>query len=214
MSENLTEDQQVEELKKWWKENGRSIIAGIVIGLAAVGGWQGWNKYQDAQAESGAVVYDQFSAAVNSGNAEGINNGLAQLRGEYGKTTFFVLAQLQMADLQLESGNPDEAIASLRDVVSAAGDQGLQQLASIRLARVLVSQDRLNEAKDALADVYSEGFSGESAAIRGEIARREGRTEDARAAFEEARLKGAADSELLDYQLIEMATTGEKQEKS
>ena len=213
MSENLTEEQQVEELKKWWQENGRSIIAGIVIGLAAVGGWQGWNKYRDNQAEAGAVVYDNFVAAVRSSNTQGINDGLAQLRGEYEKSTYYILAQLQMAGIQLDSGNIDDAAGSLQSVISTTRDEGLKQLASVRLARILLSQDKLDEAKSVLATVTSEGFAGESAAIRGEIARREGRTDEAKAAFEEARLKGAADSEMLDYLLIEMAT-GEKQEKS
>ena len=52
MSEFLTEEEQVERLKQWWKENGRSIIAGVVIGLGVFGSWQGWRAYQIQQAEA------------------------------------------------------------------------------------------------------------------------------------------------------------------
>lgn len=213
MSENLTEEQQVEELKKWWKENGRSIIAGVIIGLGAIGGWQGWNSYKDGRAESGAQVYDKFVQAAKSGNEQGSKDALAQLRGEYEGSTYFLLAQLKMAQAQVSGGEIDAAIGSLRAVISATRDDGLKQVASVRLARLLLSQDKLDEAQAAVDAASGDAFAGDVAAIRGEIARRQGRTDDARAAFEEARLKGAADSDMLDYLLLEMATSN-KQEQS
>ena len=44
MAELRTEEEQVEALKSWWKENGKSLIMGVVIAVAAVFGWRGWNQ--------------------------------------------------------------------------------------------------------------------------------------------------------------------------
>ena len=58
--EQYTDDERVEDLKKWWKENGASIIVGIALGVMAIFGWRYWNSYRDAQAETASRAYDAF----------------------------------------------------------------------------------------------------------------------------------------------------------
>ena len=60
MAELRTEEEQVEALKSWWKENGKSLIMGVVIAVAAVFGWRGWNQYQDDFAANASAMYESI----------------------------------------------------------------------------------------------------------------------------------------------------------
>ena len=66
MSTYQTEEEQVEAIKKWWKENGKSVIGGIVLGFAIIGGWKGWQGYQQNQGEAASQVYDAMRQAAHS----------------------------------------------------------------------------------------------------------------------------------------------------
>ena len=37
-----SEEEQVQAIKKWGKENGPGIIAGLILGLGALFGWRYW----------------------------------------------------------------------------------------------------------------------------------------------------------------------------
>ena len=68
--EQYTDDERVEDLKKWWHENGVSIIVGIALGVAAIFGWRYWISHRDAQAERASLAYDRFIQAVEKPDAE------------------------------------------------------------------------------------------------------------------------------------------------
>ena len=68
--EQYTDDERVEDLKKWWKENGTSIIVGIGLGLIAIFGWQYWGSHRTAQAEQASQAYDAFVAAAETPDAD------------------------------------------------------------------------------------------------------------------------------------------------
>ncbi|OOY43363.1 YfgM family protein, partial [Solemya velum gill symbiont] len=97
MSENLTEEQQVEELKKWWKENGRSIIFGGVIGIALIGGWRGWQGYEDSQAEKGAALYDKFTTHLVTQQVDAARADRNALVDDFSGTVYVDFANLRMA---------------------------------------------------------------------------------------------------------------------
>lgn len=206
MSDNLTEDQQVEELKKWWKENGRSIIVGAVMGLALIGGWQGWQGYQEKQAEAGAAAYDQFSGKIQLNDAGAAAAELNALHAEHGDTLYAAFANLQMAEAQISSGDAEAAAGQLQQVISGSKDQGLVQIAAIRLARLYASQDKFAEARQALKHITSTAFEAESLAIEGQVALGEGNLEAAQVALTAAQEKGASDSEMIRYLLQQLET--------
>ena len=206
MSENLTEEQQVEELKKWWKENGKSIIAGAVLGLSLIAGWQGWQGYQDRQAEAGGSAYDQFIGSIMSNNLDAAKTGLNTLNAEHAKTPYIDFANLQMAMAETTAGNVDAAIGYLQQIISGSSDKGLAQVAALRLARLYASQDKMAEARQALSHVTHAAFEAESLAIEGQVALAEGNREAARIALKAAQEKGAADSEMIRYLLQQLET--------
>lgn len=192
-----TEEEQVEALRRWWEENGRSTIAAIVIALAAGFGWQTWQKYDQGQSENASDLYQALLQAVNvsetSGAAMGPATALAeQLKTEYGSSTYAQFAALHLARNAVDAGNLAEAEAQLRWVL-AKTDAGSDtaQIAQLRLARVLASSGQPEQALTILEQ--GEGaYQASYAAARGDVLLGLGREDEARAAYNVARALSSA----------------------
>ena len=204
MSTYQTEEEQVEALKKWWQENGRSVIAGVVLGLLVVGGGKAWMEYNRVQAENASAFYEGFSQAARAGDLEkALERGEALIQ-EYGRSTYALFAALELARLQYEAGEKDKARQRLRWVMDNAGDESLQRLARVRLARLLLDTGDLEGAEKLVAEPAGDAWQGELLAIRGDIrlARkdREGARKDYAAALE----KGVSTPALVRMKLSEL----------
>lgn len=201
MSEIHTEEQQVEDIKRWWAENGKSVIAGAVLGLALVGGWRGWQQYGQQQAEQASEQYQQFSEVAATGDLEGAGSRSSELRAAHDGTVYASFAALELAKLKYEQGDVDGAKLQLNQVIAKAKEASLKQLARLRLARVLLDGGDDQGAEQLIGSAAMDAFAGEFASLRGDIARQRGNLEDARAAYAEALLLGVADRQLLEMKL-------------
>ncbi len=199
-----TEEQQVEALKKWWKENGRSVIAGIVIGLGAVGAWQAWSSYRNSVNEQAANAFAEITVAVDNGNTASAIKQTEALMETYGSTSYAAFAALVRARLAVEANDSVTAQSRLEWALDHAPDSGFEQIARIRLARVLFAKGDLDSAA-ALANKGSKSFAGEYAALRGDIASARGDKKAARAAYQEALNEGVGDSALVQMKLDDAA---------
>jgi predicted negative regulator of RcsB-dependent stress response len=204
MAEYMNDDDQVEALKRWWKENGKSIIGGVVLGLALVGGWQGWQRYTAGQAERASAYFEQFSQAVAVGDAAGARQQGERLVGEFGDSAYGVLAALELARLAYEGGDAAQARSRLEWAAAHASDPALEQVARLRLARLLLDAGDLEGAERLVSQPVLDAFAGEYAAVRGDIARARGDDAAARLAYREALDRGAGSSQLLRMKLSEL----------
>lgn len=203
MSSHLSEEEQVEALKKWWKENGKAIIAGAVLGIGLVGGWQAWERYSQGQARIASAYYEEFMLAAKSGDASALNQG-ERLLEKHGDSTYARFAALELAALHYRDGERAKARERLQWVMDSASEQALRQVARLRLARMLVDDDELDQASGLLSAAPDDSFAGEFAALRGDIALAKGDKAGARAAYQEALLKGAGDTSLIRMKLAEI----------
>ena len=203
MNEMLSDDEQVERIKAWWKANGNSIIAGVVIGLGGFFAWQWWGSYQDKLAGEGAEAYELFEQAAFGNDAKKTDDALAQLQSNFGDTSYSQFAAMELARQQVNAGSLEAAEKTLGDLLKQSADSALKPLLETRLARLLVAQKRLDEAGKLLDSIKSDAYAAEIAAIRGEIAFLQGDMSGARAALEEAQQKGSSD-ENINYLLEEI----------
>ncbi len=204
MSTYQTEEEQVEALKKWWAENGRSVIAGVIIGLLVVGGGKAWIEYNRVQAENASAFYEGFSQAAAAGDLEKALKRGEGLIQQYGRSTYARFAALELARLQYEAGEKEKARQRLQWVVDNAGDEALAQLARVRLARLALDAGAVDEAERLAAKPAADAWEGEFLGIRGEIKLEKGDRDGARKDFQEALRKGVSTPLLVRMKLAEL----------
>lgn len=209
MADHLTDEEQVEALKKWWRENGKSVIGGVVLGLALVGGWRGWQYYEQTRAETAGLEYDGLLVAVESKNPERAAQLSERLRADYDDTAYASLAALHVAKLKVEAGDRAAAQAQLEWVRANAPDPALREIAGLRLARLLIDGGELDAAGRLLDGAPRGAFAPELAELRGDLARARGDVATARAAYEEA-LAGKPGASILRMKLDDLPPPGAK----
>lgn len=208
-----TDDEKVEAIKKWWKDNGPSVIAGVVLGLVAIYGWRYWVDYRNDVAGKASTAFEQLAMAAAAGDAAAKSDSVAEqakaLKDDYGSTPYPALGALIAAKTLYEAGKTAEAKAELQSVIAAAPDPAFERIAALRLARIQVAEGDLDGATATLA-AHDSGpaFAGEFAAVRGDIALARGDTAAARKAYEQALAQGASLSQLIRLALDNLPAAG------
>lgn len=203
MSAYQTEEEQVEALKRWWKENGTSIIAGIVIGLAGVFGWQAWGNYQDRVGKDASIAFSQLVSAEQQGDLESASKQAELLRLEYESSNYAVFAALTQAKLKLDQGDSSAARSQLEWAMAQSDNESLKLLAQLNLARILLSEGELDGAEK-LAGVTTGGFAGDFAQLRGDIAAARGDKQAALEAYTLAMTQETSNRNLLQMKLDDL----------
>lgn len=192
MTTHYDDEAQAERLKQWWKENWLALAGGLVIGLAAIFGWEAWNDYGDKRAQQASRMYEDLKMAIAAQRMEdaaGIGDALI---GEYARSPYASAAALFLAAEAVKADDLDTALRRLRWVREHGADEGLRQVARVREAAVLWQQGKPDTALAVL-----DGDPGEFAApieeLRGDIRLAQGDRAAARAAYEKALAALAAD---------------------
>ena len=201
MDEFLSEKEQLEGIRQWWRDNGWYLVGGITLGAAVLVGWNQWTAYEQSQAESAATLYQELqSAAIDDFDSEAADH-LEQLRADYASTPYADQGGLLMARVYLENNNIQLASDELRYVMERSADAELALVARLRLARLLTYEEAHQEAL-ALLDVDAGMFSGRYNEVRGDIHVALGNPDSARLAYAQALTTG--DSEMIDRVLVQM----------
>jgi len=204
MSTYQTDEEQVEAIKRWWKENGKSVIGGIVLGFAVIGGWQGWQGYQRNQGEAASMIFDTMRQAIRAGQQDQAINDGKRLIGGFGGTAYASFAALELARLSYGRGEKAAARNHLQWVTESAPDVSLKELARLRLGRLLLDMNELDALKKLLNEPVAQAFAGEFAVLRGDLEHARGDADAARLAYQDALLKGVEDEGLLRMKLVDV----------
>ncbi|UTA80518.1 tetratricopeptide repeat protein [Halomonas sp. XH26] len=191
MAELRSEEEQLEVIKRWWKENGTSLIAGAVLAAAGVFGWNAWQNYQEGQAEAASVRYQQL-VNMTAGNTladDQLANArelIDEITSDHGKTLYAELAQLLEARLAVQQGDLDAAKSALENVASNSSRRYVQSLAWLRLARIEIANDNPQAALSLLDESISDALAAQQANVRGDAYAALDQTEQARDAWQTA----------------------------
>ncbi|MEP5567614.1 MAG: tetratricopeptide repeat protein [Halioglobus sp.] len=187
MEEYRTEEEQVEALKKWWEENGRSTIAAIIVALGLGFGWQGWQKYQADELEGASASYQSMLQMLSTEDAEGAAVLAADIKQNYSRSTYAQFASLHLARVAVTEGDLVTAEAELRWVLGRA-DKGSDnaQVAQLRLARVVASAGDTQQALTILDSADPGAYASAYQVARGDILLMQDRTDEAREAYSSA----------------------------
>ncbi|MGL6261183.1 YfgM family protein [Vibrio sp. WXL103] len=198
-----SEEQQVEAIKDWWKENGKAVILGTVVGI---GGLLGWRFYQDSVLEAQEAASDAYMTAMTQLNGQGAQaqDQVEAFISTNSDSEYAVLAALQLAKAQVEAGELDGALEQLSWAQANTGDNALKAVATYRVARL---QAELGNDSDALASLDSlthQDWAGRVAELRGDILLRSGDEDAAYQAYSEAQ-QSADNSPGLQMKLDDLA---------
>ncbi len=188
MAELRTEEEQVEALKRWWDENGKSLLAGIAIAILGVVGWNYYQDQQQVSAETASAYYQRLLgnatvAQVGDAQVSAIKQDAATLKTEFEDSAYAQYAALMLAKLAVQADDLTQAENELRWVVSQVdADTDMAALASVRLAQVLHAQGRSDQALALLVDA-DDVWQGRRQEVKGDILLSQGDKTGARKAF-------------------------------
>jgi predicted negative regulator of RcsB-dependent stress response len=183
---DLEEQEQLDELKAFWKQYGNLITWLLIAALSAFAAWNGWHWWQRDQAAKSSAMFGELEQAVSAGDVAKAAGVFADLKNRYAGTAFAQQGGLLTAKLQFDKQQPDAAAATLAWVSEHATEPEYQSAARLRLAGVLLDQKKFDEALKALDGAVTPQFAALVADRRGDVLMAQGKPEDAKAAYQKA----------------------------
>ncbi|HEX9571715.1 MAG TPA: tetratricopeptide repeat protein [Burkholderiales bacterium] len=183
---DLEEQEQLAELKAWWKEHGGTVMLGATLALAAFGAWNGWVWYQRSQAAQAAGLYDTLQKAARANDLKAIRDTAGAILENFPRTAYAPLAALVSAKVQFQAGDLKTARAQLEWVVEHAKNDQIRSIATLRLASVLLDDKDPDAALQVLEAKPHPGFEALYAMQRGDIFASQKKRAEARAAYRAA----------------------------
>lgn len=211
MSVHLSEEEQIEALKRWWKAYGVTTVVAIAIAGAGFFGWNQYKAHQVEKASEGSVRYQQFLLEVekleedpDSESAQARMQALgADLLKDYSDSLYADFVRLHNARQAINQGDLAQARTLLEEVNSKSSTESVKELAQLRLARVMAAQGETEPALSILQRVPSDAYAAMYAEARGDILSMQNRLAEARTAYQSA-LQAMQDPVSIQRNLVQM----------
>ena len=188
-----TEKEQIDQIKKWWGENGKAVIFGLVLGLGGLYGYRYWESTRLAEGQSASINYEHLLTIAAAGASdEATEAGNAIIAG-YPKSTYAKLSALILAKLAVDVRDFDEAKTRLQWVIDNSNAGKIKPVAQTRLGQIHLAEGETEQAASLLAQV-DPAFADQFSELRGDVFLAQGKLDAARAkysqALEEAQKRG------------------------
>jgi predicted negative regulator of RcsB-dependent stress response len=187
-----TEEEQIEAIKRWWQENGKSTVFGIALALAIVFGWKGWQGHQQDQAGEASAIFDNLLIADAAVERDGSSVGTAQhladtLKDKFAGLSYGQFAALYKAKYAVKADDYAVAITELEWVLAQRPSEQIKAQAEMRLAQVYYSQQNYDKAMKYLTGLAKTGYAAEASELEGDVAFAQGDRSAALVAYQRAR---------------------------
>jgi len=207
-----SDDEKSEDIKQWWRENGRTVIVGGALIIAVISGGRYWQSYQQALAEKASMTYQQISIALVDDNNAEAKQQTEQLLTEYSSSAYAVFSAFEMASRSVERGDAESAETYLRWVMDNASLASHIEIARLRLAQLLLNDKNFDQALTLVNQSKSAGFTSLFSELRGDILAAQGQDMAARSAYQIALIKlaqGDPRQALLQMKIDDMAISND-----
>lgn len=178
--------EQSERARKWFQDNGGSLLIAVLSAMAIIWGYKGYQANVQRTAEQAGLNYQAIANAIEAKRDADVAQLSTEMRKNYGSTSFAALAGLSEAKYLVDAGKLDPAITTLKQSAQAGNIPQLKVIADLRLARVMLAQDKSAEALAVLDKITDDGFKAATQELRGDALMRMGKGQDAKAAYASA----------------------------
>lgn len=199
---DLEEQEQLDQLKHFWKIWGNLISWLLIAVLASYAAWNGYQYWQRSQAVKAAALFEEVERAVAARDLPRVERSLADMKDKFASTQYAQQTALLAAKSLQEQGKSDAARAALTWVASDAADPAYRDIARLRLAGLLLDAKSYDDALKQLAPAFVPAMNGLAADLRGDVLQAKGQSAEAVAAYQQA---WAALSDTPDYRRIVQA---------
>lgn len=205
-----TEEEQLDALKRWWKENGQSTITGLVLGIAVILGWNYWQEHKQSQAGQASALYSQLVQAIGADKKDSAEKLAERIEQQYPKTEYAAYGGLLLAKLKVQQGDTAKA-RTLLNAVAAGTNKDLGNVAKIRLVRLMMAAGEYEQGLQLINDIdpaTSSSFSSNYDELVGDLYVALDRLDQARSSYQKA-LENGYKSPLLQLKIDDL-TLSEK----
>ena len=180
---DLEEQEQVAELKAWWRQHGNLIVTTIVAAALAFSAWQGWRWYQASQAGQAAGVYESLVRAAQTADAKALRDAAGTLIESYPRTLYASMGALVAARFHFDRNDLKAAKTQLQWVVDKSPSEDFRDLGRLRLAAIVLDEKAYDEALKLLDAKHGPAYDAQYAALRGDVLVAKSQPAEARAAY-------------------------------
>lgn len=186
MDAHTTDEQQIEAIKRWFREYGLVMIIGVIIAVSGSFAWRYWQNSKAEEIAKASSLFDTLQVSQLEKDLPVYHQATDQLMKDYGNTPYAIFAALSLANQAVNEKNFEQAEKQLNLVMTESKDTAIQQIARLRLARVYLQQNKNAEALQLIDKVDNENFKPAILEIKGDILSAAGKNQEATAAYREA----------------------------
>ena len=190
MAYSIEEEQEINQLKDWWKENGKTIIVAFILGVGGMFGWRYWQAHQAEQIAQASAQYDALIYSAQQ-DEQAKKANIEQFVQANSKTAYAVFALLDEAKKAAEKQDFTAAEVNLNQALTQSQDEVLTSIVALRLSAVQFQLGQLDNALTTLNQVKGESFNARKAILTGDIQVAKGDKVAAKNSFEQAQQSGS-----------------------
>ncbi len=183
---DLEEQEQLDELKHFWKQYGNAITWVLIAVMGSYVGWNGYQYWQRQQATKASALFDEVERTAASGDVAKLERSLGDMKERFPQTTFAAQSALLAAKVFQQNEKMEAAQSALKWASENAADEASAQLARIRLANLQAQQKSFDEALKTLSKPFTPAFAGLAADVQGDISVAQNKPAEAVKAYSDA----------------------------
>jgi predicted negative regulator of RcsB-dependent stress response len=183
---DLEEQEQLDQIKHFWKTYGNLISWVLIVILGSYAAWNGYQYWERSQATKAAALFDEVERAVTSGDIARVERSLADMKDKFGATQIAQQAALQAAKTLQDKGKADAAREALSWVANGASDKAYRDIARLRLAALHLDAKAFDEALKLLGLEFTPAMTGLASDLRADVLQAKGQSTEAIAAYQQA----------------------------
>lgn len=183
---DLEEQEQLDQLKYFWKQYGNAITWLLILVMGSYAGWNGYQYWQKQQSTKAGALFDEVERAASTGDTSKLERAWNDMKDRFPGTTYAAQSALLAGKTFQQAEKYDAALAALKWASESASDEASVQLARLRLANLQIQQKAYDDASKTLAKPFTPAFTGLALDIQGDLYMAQNKSQDAVKAYTDA----------------------------